>query len=395
MAAPQGRPNGLLDRWVAPRALLAGVAVAFLACCLLGRLVSRSNPYKNFCRFHSLINTQTLYYPTASQVRALGNATLERDRIAVVVGSNSILVGHGQNARRLWSRRLQELLGDRYRVINLATRGARPWEFGGLAAEMLVKDHPRLVFVSCLRSIDVGDRPDGNNYVHFFWDAYCKGLVPPDEGREAQLKELVARQKDDAAFKELRLRMRIDGVAYANDLWTTVAYRHVNTVWCPGLADNFLQPRVCYADPVQRSTALEKRFLPKVSAAELPAAVGVAMNCDPDRTVRGCARNFTAELRGRTCMLVMHICPHYLRQLAPDLRARYDGFFPQTVRGLKEAGFAAAEVGRDFAEADYVDWCHLSEDGGDKMAAQVAEEVRALSRRLGYLGAEDGSAPLH
>jgi len=109
--------------------LLAGVVFAFVGCCVAGRLLSQRNPYKWFTRFHAYIHPTTYVYPTASQVRVLARERLDPNKIAVIVGGNSILHGHGQRVEHVWTRRLQKLLGDDYCVLNLAVFSAEPAEF--------------------------------------------------------------------------------------------------------------------------------------------------------------------------------------------------------------------------------------------------------------------------
>src|SRR4051794_5766419 len=109
MAAPQ--PGGALDRLVAPWPLLLGVLASFLGCCAAGAWYGHHNVYENFERFHPWIGQQTHHYPTASQVVALARSRLDRDKVAVIVGANSILYGSGQRAAVLWSKALQAELG--------------------------------------------------------------------------------------------------------------------------------------------------------------------------------------------------------------------------------------------------------------------------------------------
>jgi hypothetical protein len=385
MAAPRSRQPSPFEKFVAPRPLFLGIAVAFLGCCLLGRWAGSVNWYDGFHRFHKFINTETLYFPTASQVRALGRETLEPDRVAVVIGGNSVLLGVGQREERLWTRRLQELLGDRYRVLNLATPGANAWEFGGLAAEMLARDRRRLVFVTCIRVGDHSDSPDGRDHRHFFWEAYYKGLVPADPARDRWVEELPGQEDDDAALPDLRLRMALDGVVYANDLWTAVAHRHLNTIWTEHLSPDFLRPRRLYPDPGVPRRAADH---PRPAATDTDLLVWRAERCDGDKTASCCHGAFSADLRARTCVLLVRQLPRRVERLEPSLRHRYESTFPQAVAGREARGFAAAEVGREFTSADYHDLTHLNESGGAKLAVRVADEVRELALRLGYLEQE-------
>ena len=100
---------------------------------------------------------------------------------------------------------------------------------------------------------------------------------------------------------------------------------------------------------------------------------------------------FPPPCRRRTLVLVDHVSPHYTRLLPPDLQAGHAEDFPESVRALEQAGFAAVEVGRGYTELDYNDLTHVSAEGAPKMAAEVAPKVRELARRLGYLG--EGGKP--
>ena len=87
----------LLERSLAPWPLLLGIVTSFLGCCLAGHVLSRRNCFDQFARFHYLMDYITLYYPTTSQVQALARETLDRDKVAVIVGGNSIMYGGGSD----------------------------------------------------------------------------------------------------------------------------------------------------------------------------------------------------------------------------------------------------------------------------------------------------------
>src|SRR5204863_7293825 len=113
--------------------LLLGVVAAFLGCCLAGRLASRRNHVDQFQRYHAFTSPQTLYYPPARAVRALARSRLDPNKVVVVVGGNSIMQGFSQAPDEVWTRRLQEQLGDEYQVLNLALPGCTVVEFGTTA----------------------------------------------------------------------------------------------------------------------------------------------------------------------------------------------------------------------------------------------------------------------
>jgi lysophospholipase L1-like esterase len=394
MGGTDGRPSW--ESGLAPGALLAGVACAFLACCLAGARLSRTNPFVGFERFGRLIAPEGLFYPTARQVRALGRDLLPPDKVAVVVGGNSIMHGVYQTSQGLWTKALQAELGDRYRVINLALPGAGPSDFGGPAAELLARDHPRLLFLASAGTAGVPIDPDGYFFRYFFWDARTRGLLLDDPEREAYLRATCEARKDDPAFAELRQQLRLDRYTYSRDLWSRLAYTHLGTVWAPPLDGAVWngRPRAFWA-PRQRCELPE---VPMTAATRYPAALdaqsmeilrfwsGLApafagASAPVPAGLRAC---FPAACRRRTLLLVLPDSPYYVERLTPAERANYREVLRVIAWGLGQAGFVTLEAGRGFGTEDFVDRCHLSEEGGRRLAAEVAPRVRQLAKELGY-----------
>jgi hypothetical protein len=404
------------QNFLAPRALFAGVALAFLACCLNGYRAGKHNCFANFNRFHHFINPTTLFYPTARQVHALTHAQLRRDRIAVVVGGHSILWGSGQSAQGLWTRKLQEQLGDDYRVINLAMNGAYSAEFGGVAAEMVVRDYPRLIFITHapLTGMPTEEMELGT-YRYFLWDAYNKGLLSPDARHLARIQNVCRKNQDDEAFAEQQRGARIDGFVFSRDLWETLEYLSFSTVWCPTLPIPIVHARRDIADPyvpaVLNAVPFAGRYPPEREAALMAGLRGtidsvrsVVFGINPDGTPYSSASSqgqecplgpilhdyFPDVLRDRTLLCVLHVSPYYRERLTAEEQGRYYETFACSVPALKQLGYGAVEVGRDYCVMDYMDSGHLSDSGAAKMAVEVAGEVRDFARRLGYVPASEG-----
>jgi hypothetical protein len=396
----QGEETGWLGKLLAPYPLFLGVAVAFLSCCLLG-FVSRDRPYVGFERFHHYINPQTCFYPTASQLRATARATLPPDRIAVVVGGNSVLNGAGQGLP-LWTARLQELLGDEYRVINLAMCGAAPGEVGGVTAEMLLREYPRLILITNTWAGASGrpSEPDGSLHRYFFWDAYYKGLLlhPPD--REERLREVAQNRALDDTYDELKRGLHLDAFLSYRDLWTGLAYSSFSTVWHPLLEGTFTQARARYVPDDTKPHA----SAPVPNDAAAVEAVRDLLRHSPDFVLRPeknagpCRVNpayadamsrefqlcYPAELRRRTLLVIAHYNPYRVQQLTAEEQRRYYDLFPATIAIAEAAGLTALEIGRSYTTTDYFDWLHFTRSGGQKLAEDLAPKVRQLARGLGY-----------
>src|SRR5437868_13109561 len=91
------------QKFIAPYALFTGALLSFAAACAAGFIVRDRNFHAEFGRWHQFIGSETLYYPTASEVRAIARSRLTADKIAVVVGGNSVLYGSGQRAEEVWT----------------------------------------------------------------------------------------------------------------------------------------------------------------------------------------------------------------------------------------------------------------------------------------------------
>jgi hypothetical protein len=387
--------SGLLDRAVSPWPLLAGVVLAFLGCCLAGRLLSQCNRLKHFVRFHSYLNCQTLYYPTAAQVRALARDQLDPKKIVVIVGGNSLLQGCGQSASHIWSRHLQTLLGEEYQVLNLALPGAWAMDFSTPAAEMLANDFPKLIFITNTWAGSSTAEPDGQlMHRSFFLDVRAKGLLEPCPERDARLDEL-ARERKDASSREVQHQILLDSKLNFRDFWNAFTHDWCSTVWCAPLAPQWPSPRKAFPDPNYDLPAADEAFFRTESKTHLPDirarvnGTNALVEGEPqpayelEQHLRLC---FPPRARRRTLMLLNQVCPYYVKRLTPEECHIYRTSFPATIRIYEKVGMHALEVCRDLPTRCYFDHVHITAEGGRQLAEEVAPVVRALARELGYTG---------
>src|SRR5262249_5093258 len=140
--------------------------------------------------------------------------------------------------------------------------------FGSAVAEMVCREHPRLIFLTDAPPGGILPRPDGYCYQYFYWDAFYKGLLLPCPRRHALLKQM-DHAEDAQAMAEGRLtatsferkeRMRLDSVLYFTDLWNRVAYDWLFTLWTPQSQRPFTRPRHSFYDSDPGPPPLDKRF---------------------------------------------------------------------------------------------------------------------------------------
>jgi hypothetical protein len=394
-------------RVLAPRLLLLGVVTGFMGCCLAGHILARVNCLRNFSRFHLYIDYQTLYYPTVAQVRSLAREKLPPNKIAVVLGGNSLLQGFGQGAAGNWAVRLQELLGDDFQVLNLALPNLYPFEFGAVAAEVLLHDHPRLILLTNhawpAPQAPAGE-PDGRPFVrYFYWQARARGLLADNPERDIRL--YLAEGGRDESFRELRRQCSLDARLGFHDLWNAASYHCLSTVWCPLLAASWTRPRGAYDDPDPVLPPVDQcrppAFGPLVLANLRDAGAKARLFFPPPgkegdwrepdsplpESVREC---LPPELRRRTLVLLNHHCPHYLSQLTAEEKEVYSRSFAVMVRLFARVGVRAFEVSKDLPAEYFTDSLHLTAAGGQRLAEEVAPKVRELAEQLGYRSPEPG-----
>jgi hypothetical protein len=379
-----------------PVPILLGVVVGFLACCVAGRVAARQQPFKNFVRFHPHIAPDSHHYPTFSQTLNLARQHAKPGKVLVIVGGNSVMHGVGQRAEHLWSKHLEQLLGDRFVVLNLAMRAGHPHEFGATIAERLTAEGVPVVYVTSYADVftETSDW-DGTTYKYFFWDAWGKGLIPPDARRDEWLRGGFAERYAGApAVHERRHSGAIDGLAYARDLWNYVANRYRATVWVPLKYPRFWRPHREYPDQEAGDTVTFRQRNPESGTADelkrLRASTtrwpGPGLLANEAETEAEIARQYrgyvAAPMHARTLFVFRLEAAYHRDRLAPAERDAYCEVFRRYTAAVSRAGFAAQLVGENYVEGDYADRSHFSERGGRKLAEDLAPTVRAMSARL-------------
>jgi hypothetical protein len=106
-----------------------------------------------------------------------------------------------------------------------------------------------------------------------------------------------------------------------------------------------------------------------------------------DSFMRDARMAFPDAFKPRTLILLVYNAPYFSDQLSQDEHAAYDFAFSQGISCLQKAGYRSVLIGPDLINEDVADRVHLAASGGQKMARDVAPEVRAMAVQLGYLPA--------
>lgn len=386
-----------------PWTLLAGFAVGLVVMAWAGRTVGRQDLHPNDVRFHPMIAPDSQYEPTMAEMRAFVRARCRPDQILVIVGGNSILLGVGQPADRIWTKRLQEILGERYAVVNLAFRGSSPTDGGALVAESLRDEFPRQIYLANVSAQQVADSIGIEAYRFIFFDSYYKNLLLPWTPRDQQFKDYLADPVHRSARFERRFGAQVDAALHFRDFWNWWSATKFFTFATPYQPDPSLAFRARGQFKDEETDydlqPFEQRFSPAVIANDTVitraySATGYAKNAGGQWELaesnranfeRFAANAFPDQLKKRTLLLVSRNSPFYTQKLEPDLQARDEVAIRDTLAGWEKLGYAALDSGRDYKPEDFGDRTHLTSSGGAKLAAVVAPKIEALALKLGYL----------
>ena len=386
-----------------PWTLLAGFVIGLGLMAWAGRTVIQRDLHPNDVRFHPMIAPDSQYEPTMGEMRAFVRARCRPDQILVIVGGNSILLGVGQPADRVWTKRLQELLGERYAVVNLAFRGSSPTDGGAFVAESLRDEFPRQIYIANVAALQAADSIGIESYRFILFDAYYKGLLLPWAPRDQQLKEYLADPAYKAARFERSLGAQVDAVLHFRDFWNWWSATKFFTFATPYQPDPNLayRARAKFKDEETDYDTLpfDQRFSPSVIANDTLitraySANGYAKNAQGQWQLADASREqflsfaanaFPDQLKPRTLILISRNSPYYTRQLETDLQIRDETAIKDTIAGFEKFGYSTMSYGQDFNPEDFGDRTHLTSSGGAKLAAATAPKIQALATKLGYL----------
>ena len=391
-------------RWFSPWFFVAGLVMGLGVLSWLGFKSGRTDYHPGFVRFFPAISLETNYYPTLNEMTAIVRSQCRPDQVLVIVGGNSILQGVWQPVSDLWSKHLQELLGDRYVVINLAFRGGSPTDGGAVVAEVLRKEYPRQVYIADEAPF-VGIEPIAHEpYRYIFWQAYFRGLLIDTPARKRRVSELRSTSGERRVVHEEAIKVWLDSAFHYNDLWNRVCFEKFCTVpsYLGDYVPAMLRPRRVFQDdepdaynPVSMAakypvSGLETEMKITRNATVLyyskpEGGAWELSNAKLEEMAANYREAFPEELKPRTLILVGRGSPYYHRRLTEDEQARDDQGYKDAVAIWKDAGCVAMDYGQGFSDDDYGDRSHLSKTGGRKLAEAVAPQVQAIAEKLSYL----------
>jgi hypothetical protein len=400
--------NSIAKSIAKPRAtpFLLGFVGGIFVLSALGHVVAQRFAFQNFQRIHRYINPEALFYPTASELVTFAKSHVTQGQTLVILGGSSVMTGDGQGTAELWSDELAQLLGDEYAVLNYALPGGASTEHGAVAAQALLKEGYKVLYVGDTRSAYLGS-PDGYRFPYVFWDAAYKGLLNPSPEQVERVDYHSTKGQPVVARGEIQWQARLDSALYFNDLWGGVGYDLAFLTWTrfvtPAVGP-FFMPRRLIPDPVPGRLPLPP-LAERIPASDLDVEMRtlrgfVSLTCvqQTDGTwkedaaaeawpeFRGdVAADFPTDFRAHMIALVMYYNPTLVERLSPSERDCYVRSMTLTTEIFEDAGYRAAVIGSTYTADDFLDRVHHTASGGRKLATDVAPLVRAAAQAQGYV----------
>lgn len=389
-----------LEHVFKPAPFLVGALLGFAICCALGYATTLKNQFGDIQRFGIFVGPQASFFPTISQLINVVKSRIKPEQTLVLVGGSSILNGVGQSNDELWTKRLQQHLGPKYVVVNLALRSCNSYEGAYFVAEAMAKQHKKTIFVtSALPSViwhPMGCEP----YAYLYWDAKYHDLLEDFPDREnailAREKELPDQVWKPETLTELKLSQWLNARLHFLELWNTCGYRYFFTSFRAVTDDASFWPRRKLPNNAE---AYEKFPLPsdefakkyfrsiceRLAVWDSEKKLWVKERAFFELYANSVKQNVAPQMRPRTLSLLIWQNPELRRKYLPaDLNQRDKVAYDSAEAALRDNGMPVMQVGSNYEGKDFRDTMHLGATGGYKLAQQTAIEVRKIAKQLGY-----------
>jgi hypothetical protein len=405
------QPTVLGFRWLgaifSPGVFLVGVLLGFVLCCYLGYRTTLKNQYGDIPRFGVYAGPQASQFPTIRQLIAYTKAHYKKGQILVIVCGSSVMNGVGQSNEELWTKKLQDKLGPQYAVVNLALRSCGTYEGTCFVAEAMSKQYDKMIFVTGAQPFFYWPTIGRPPYAYLYWDAKYQNVLHDFPERDQALQDC-ERNLSDYMWKsedlhELKLGQWLNSKFNFYELWTTAGYRYFFTSYAAVAANatpnNWLGaflPRKKLPNNMEAwetfplpDEKFARNFFPSVLASAVP------WKEKEKRFVRDEKRwndslitvqtNVAPQIRSRTLAVLTFYNPFFrYKYLTPVQRQSEKLSYDATEELFESQGINAIQSGIDYKAEDFRDPIHLGPTGGAKLAAVVAEEVKVMSKKLGY-----------
>lgn len=405
------RPSTILDFFCArllPIPFFAGVLFGIALCIGAGRQASKEDVYHDRDRFFMKVSPEGNVYPTLENLEQFVRGKASPDKVLVLVGGSSILLGVGQTNDQLWTNSLQQELGNAYSVVNISFRAAQFTSIAMPLAEKLSSEYHRIILVTDAVPFMLPDfllyNPGSYVYPYDYvlWQAWIDGDLSRNPARENALSSALRSPVEAIRLhaQEQFLHALLERFFFASDLWNSIGYRHFFTVYSPWVPDKipFYRRRSDISDDEIKNHTPPAESIGQNWRANY-SVLGLYLNhaqINPDGSLEAtpsvtqfaqlaaqkyaCNPAFPAKL----LFLVTSRSPLLVDHLNSRDKARFEFAITESVRAYQAAGFDAIPLGLGYPANHYIDTSHFSNAASPRMAREVAREIENVAHRAGW-----------
>ena len=382
---------------LSPRWFFIGVAIGLLACIGGGYWASRQDIYGDRDRFFNQISPDGSIYPTFENLCAFVRGKVPKNKKLILVAGDSRMLGVGQTNAGLWTRQLQEKLGNEYGVANVAFRGANTASVGIPLFEALSREYKECLLIVATQPWDmpvVLEEP----YNYILWSAWIGGKMANNPPRDEKIRSLLWDGKEEIRNKATSMTVFgfIENLTHAADLWNEIGYNWVFTCSAPFLPPDipFYTPRRQIIDD-ESDKAGSLSYLQSRKIDE-PGQLNGLINSinyrysSPSKNISEVEYDVMfsdayAEFisdpkeRKRILFLETEFMPFFVKQLSANQEKNRETNYERWANLLRSKGFQVLRIGKDFEDTDYWSFRHFSNFASPKMADAVAHEILNLN----------------
>jgi len=330
----------------------------------------RSDPYANLSRFWVHQSADSNFFPTALETLTWTLNQIDPKDKVIIIGGSSVIMGVGQTLPNSIATVLQMELGPTYKVINLALRGGTALGQGAYVASALQRRGFDVLYISDVNPTVPPILTNTERYEDFFWQALSARMITPSTVESGLVQ---------FPINERLILAKLNQVFRFAEAANFVSYNFFSLNTSSLLGADGLKPLRKYPDVELEIEYKDMYKDPEVTQREIEILTGTAKYAPslPEMIgVAGKYRTLFDDLRiDNTLLILCNKNPYYSNLLSKNIQRDLENYYLNFQTALKNNGFEAQNLCRDFTDADYHDSVHLNKSGAVKFAKSLNDWI--------------------
>ena len=347
---------------------VAGFLATILLVALLGRFTLTQPQFPEIKRFWTMQSPATNFFPTIRQQYEWTKDQTTRSKITIIFGGSSFLLGNGQPVNQSTAVVLQEKLGSKYSVVNLAVRGGGAFGQGLYIASKLKKDGYKVIYVSDINPAYAPPFENDGPYAYSYWQALYANYLSAVPARDIE--------KPVEGFNYKSVVNFLNNYLYFQELANFISYNYFKFNNSPVTGGVNFDPLRKSPDDEMVIPYVDRHLNVEIESAYTEQALAYAdryyiTQKNIDEVSKLYRKGINRGGNPRTILVACESNPRYLKPLNEELLRNYYSIIDKQVQSMNALGLEAHAACRDFVDQDYGDIIHLVPSGADKLATKL------------------------